>query len=204
MQRQSLSAALADYAKHYDAGPQASAVRAFQADALLARHGRDPVLVFFADEILRGPALGELAADPAGTEQRLSRLLRDTRSAAATIEFIALSARLDAALAQRLPNPDWGNKSYVAAYRDVGEAEARERQLDLVAFVARDLAGIANSRLAYMGFKLARGPVRSAGLASLYDLLAAGFAAMRASRDLQSRVPAWLDAERTLVTRLLG
>lgn len=181
-----------------------AAARAFQADRLRARHGGHPVIDYFAEHMLGSVDLGGLEADPVASAKRLQRLLGDTDSAAAAVEFAALAEELDRALAAKLDDGPVTLPAYVRAYRAVGRAADRRRQLGLVAFVADDLGGVARSRLSYMAFKMARRPARAAGFGVFYDLLAAGFEALRADQRAEQRIGGWLATEGVAVERLLG
>lgn len=187
--------------------PQArlAAVRAFRIERMHARHGDHPVVDFFARHMLGGVDLGGMEHDPAATAKRLNRLLAgDTGAAAAAVEFATLAESLDRAVATRLDDGPITVRAYVRAYRAVARAADRRRQLGLVAFVADDLGGVVHRRMSYMAFKMAKRPARAAGFGAFYDLLAAGFEALRADPQAQQRVDEWLAAEQALLDRLLA
>lgn len=184
--------------------PHIDAVRAFERERLRARHGPHPLPDFFAKHMLGDMDLGGLERDPDDSARRINRLLGDVRAAAAAIEFGALTRELDYAVASRLGDCPPGVVAYARAYRAVGRRADRERQLGLVAFVAEDLSGVARSKLAYSAFKLAKRPARAAGFATIYDLSAAGFDAVRADKQAEQRIAEWLAVEQSLIQRLLA
>lgn len=179
------------------------AVRVFQRDRIHARHGQHPILDFFTDNLAEGIDLGGLEEAPEDSARRIHRLLGNVKAAAASIEFAALSVELDHALALELGDTPLNISRYVEAYRAVGRKDDRERQLALVAFVTDDLASVPDSKIAYTAFKLAKRPARAAGFGAFYDLLAAGFDALRNDQQAEQRIGEWLAEEQALVNRLL-
>lgn len=200
-----LQTALERFAANADAPAPArlDPVRAFQAERLRARHGDHPVLAFFSRELMQGADIGDLADDPAATAARLERLLGQTGTAAAAIEFAALTESLDRELTDALGDTPLAPYAHARAYRAVGRADARRRQLGLVAYVVDELAGVAHSRWRHMAFRMARRPARSAGFGALYELLASGFEALREDRNVERRIDDWLSAEADRIERLL-
>jgi len=101
------------------------------------------------------------------------------------LELDWLSHRLDLRVAIALDGepkraPAIRIASYAAAYRAAGTAAERERQIDLLMAVGRELDHIVRVPLVYAVLKLARGAAGRAGLASLHSFLERGFAAFRA------------------------
>lgn len=179
------------------------AVRAFQRSRIHARHGQSPILDFFTDNLAEGIDLGGLEQAPEDNARRIQRLLGDVKAAAASIEFAALAVELDYALALELGDGPLNLFRYVEAFRAVGRKSDRERQLALIAFVTDDLASVPNSKIAYTAFKFAKRPARAAGFGAFYDLLAAGFDALREDKQAEQRIGAWLSEEQALLNRLL-
>lgn len=180
-----------------------AAVRDFQKQQLRARHGDHPVSNFFAEHLMGDLDLGGLEDNPEGSARRIQRLIRDTGSAAAAIEFSVLTDELSRAVAAELGDRPLTAINYARAYRSAGRRGDRQRQLGLIAFVAEDLVDVPRSRFAYAAFKLAKRPARAAGFAAVYDLLAAGFEAVRRDRQAEQHIAEWLATEQALMQRLL-
>ena len=100
------------------------------------------------------------------------------------MELNALSESLDAAMVERL-----GEKAseipgalYGEAYRAVGRAQDRERQIDLIALLGEALDKLTHIRFIGMTLKLMRTPAQLAGLGELQAFLERGYAAFGAMR----------------------
>ena len=72
--------------------------------------------------------------------------------------------------------------TYAAAYRKVGRAADRERQIDLIELLGGALEGLARQRFVGAALKMMRGPARAAGLCELQGFLERGYSAFRAMR----------------------
>ncbi len=101
------------------------------------------------------------------------------------LELDWLSHRLDLRVAVSLPASVRNGApiriaNYVDAYREAGTPDDRERQLDLLMTVGRELESIVRVPLVYGVLKLARGAAGRAGLGSLHHFLERGFSAFRA------------------------
>jgi len=100
------------------------------------------------------------------------------------VELNALSESLDSAMADAL-GPRAAtitSATYAAAYRKVGRAEDRGRQIDLIALLGGALEGLSRQRFVGAALKMMRGPARAAGLGELQGFLERGYAAFRAMR----------------------
>jgi hypothetical protein len=121
------------------------------------------------------------------------------------VELNALSDSLDGAMTEALGSQaEITDAAYAAAYRKVGRAEDRERQINLVALLGGALDGLTRQRFIGAALKLMREPARAAGISELQGFLERGYAAFRAMRggasEFVSRVVA---RERTLAEALL-
>jgi hypothetical protein len=116
----------------------------------------------------------------------MTRLLPDSGMAAVAhaVELNALSESLDGAMADALGAgiATITKATYAAAYRKVGRADDRERQIDLIALLGGALEGLARQRFVGAALKMMRGPARAAGLGELQGFLERGYAAFRAMR----------------------
>jgi hypothetical protein len=112
-------------------------------------------------------------------------------TAAALAEVHALTERLDDALARAYLElqPDVNSDhdqiasaSYIACWRQVADAGARQHQLEVVLALGRSLDSLTRKPGLRMLLKMMRGPAAAAGLASLQRFLEAGFDAFQTMR----------------------
>ena len=120
------------------------------------------------------------------------------------LELQVLTAQLDQAMAAQLgPGPlSW--PTYAAAYRAVGRADARRRQIELVVMTGRELEQLVRHDWLMLALRVARKPAQLAGFGALQDFLERGFAAFRNLRDAQRLLAAIEDRETRLSAALLG
>lgn len=90
-------------------------------------------------------------------------------------ELHALSETLDTAMGTQLPHERIDGVDYVRAWRGVGRAQERERQIELTLGIAAHLERITRLPLLRHSLRLMRGPSRAAGLAELQRALETGF-----------------------------
>ena len=99
------------------------------------------------------------------------------------MELNVLSESLDGAMAEWLGSgPEITDALYAEAYRAVGRAQDRERQIELIALLGQALDKLTHLRFIGMTLKLMRGPARAAGLGELQAFLERGYAAFGAMR----------------------
>jgi len=100
------------------------------------------------------------------------------------MELNALSESLDAAMVERLGEkaPEITDALYGEAYRAVGRAQDRERQIDLIALLGEALDKLTHIRFIGMTLKMMRTPAQLAGLGELQAFLERGYAAFGAMR----------------------
>ena len=72
--------------------------------------------------------------------------------------------------------------TYAAAYRKVGRAEDRERQIDLIALLGAALDRLTRQRFIGAALKMMRKPAELAGLGELQGFLERGYRAFGAMR----------------------
>jgi len=137
----------------------------------------------------------------------MTRLLPDSGMAAVAhaVELNALSESLDGAMADALGAGAITKATYAAAYRTVGRAGDRQRQIDLIALLGGALEGLARQRLVGAALKMMRGPARAAGLGELQGFLERGYEAFRAMRGgAEEFVSLVVARERSIAQALLG
>jgi hypothetical protein len=93
---------------------------------------------------------------------------------------------------------------YAKAYRAVGRQPDRDRQIDLMVAVGRDLDRIVRMPLIYAVLRMSRGPAGAAGLGQLQTFLERGFAAFRELRGAAQFLQTIESRERTAMKRLFA
>ncbi len=120
------------------------------------------------------------------------------------LELQVLSARLDQAMAAQMQAGPLGWPAYAAAYRAVGEAEARHRQIELVIQIGQQLERLVRHEWLALALRAARIPAQLAGFGALQDFLERGFAAFHALKDPQRLLAAIQDRESRLSAALFS
>lgn len=127
---------------------------------------------------------------------------------ALAVEVDALSEQLDAAMVAELDRnaaiDSIDEAAYAAAYRRVGDAADRERQIVLIRATGDALDRLAGKPLLSTLLKLMRGPAHLAGLADLHSFLENGFAAFVHMGRANDFLDCIENRERTLLTRLFA
>lgn len=153
------------------------------ADARFERAAR-----FFVTDLYSPAGFGKLEAEVERVVPVMARLLPAAalETVADAVELDALSELLDAAMIDALGSirTELDGPAYGIAYRKVGRRGDRERQIHLVEDLGRALDRLA--RLPFIAGMLAmmRQPARLARLDALQDFLERGFAAFKATRDV--------------------
>jgi hypothetical protein len=123
---------------------------------------------------------------------------------AQALELQVLNAKLDQAMATRLAPGILSELSYANAYRVVGRAEARQRQIELVVGIASDLSRLVAFPLIGLALRVAHAPAHLAGFGALQDFLERGFAAFYRMGDALVLIDAIQARETALMHRLFG
>ncbi len=186
-------------------------LRAWQA-ARLARTYDDlrrdpryaPAVEFFMSD-LYGPQ------DFTRRNRELSRALGGLRRAlpaaflrllASAIELEVLTALLDRGMAIRLAGPV-NAVSYASAYRALGRAAARRRQIELTVSIGTELARLVQLRWTALALRAAHLPAHAAGFGALQEFLERGFAAFHRMNNAQPLLQAIREREARLMEALL-
>ena len=116
----------------------------------------------------------------------------------------ALSERLDSAMARNLPasGSAVSGDRYALAWRAVGDASARERQIALMVSIGTALDRYTHNMLLRHSLRLMRGPAQAAGLAALQRFLETGFDTFRAMGGAQDFLSTIASRERDLCALL--
>lgn len=175
---------------------------------LAVRHDGDALLHFLTRTFYLEADWSELTERPDKVAGRIGRIINDDRPLVIAVRLQHAADTLDAELAEalieRAPDAAITPAAYVRAFRQVGQIEVRERQIAWISELVDLLGGYAANRAAYWAFKLAASPAKAFGMGRTYALLAEGFAAMRATRDLEAATRAAVADQHRLLDRLLG
>lgn len=167
--------------------------RAWQAARLARTHGDlleskrfGPAAEFFLSDLYGPQDISVQTEQVRRIVPLMSRTLPATalETVADAIELDALSEELDAAmlaaLGDRIDTLD--SPAYAAAYRSLGDREARSRQIDLIEHLGRSLDGLTRQPFIGAALKMMRKPAEVAGLGALQSFLERGYAAFRVMR----------------------
>jgi hypothetical protein len=122
---------------------------------------------------------------------------------ARAIELDVLTVELDQGMVAHLAQGPVTDASYAAAYRAVGRAAARQRQIDLTVGIGEDLQQLVRHRWIGVALRAAHLPARAAGFGVLQQFLEHGFAAFHRMGDAQPLLQAIRERETRLMQALL-
>lgn len=132
---------------------------------------------FFLDDLYGPQDFAERDAQFARIVPALVRLF--PAEVVATVDSLAalhaLSESLDSRMARVLPGPAIDAQAYHRAWLATGRRADRERQIELVLELGRQLEHYTRNRWLGTSLRLMRGPARAAGLGSLQAFLERGF-----------------------------
>lgn len=120
----------------------------------------------------------------------------------ALAELHALSERMDTAMGRAHAVMGVDGASYGRAWRSVGQAAVRERQIVLMLSVGQALDGYTRSALLRHSLRLLRGPAHAAGLGALQEFLERGFDTFREMGGADAFLTLVAERERDLAARL--
>jgi hypothetical protein len=126
---------------------------------------------------------------------------------ARAVELNVLSESFDGAMVEALgaDAATITDTTYAAAYRRVGRAGDRKRQIALVALLGEALDKLTHQRFTGAALRMMRGPAKAAGLGQLQGFLERGYAAFGAMRGGAGEfVSIIVGRERSIVKGLLA
>jgi len=126
------------------------------------------------------------------------------KTVAALAELHALSEHFDSAMAEAVGAGVIDEQAYARAWRRVGNAPGRERQIALVLEVGTALERYTRNPLLRHSLRLMRGPAHAAGLGALQEFLERGFDTFGAMKGAQQFLGAIATRERDLAARLFA
>lgn len=138
-----------------------------------------PALDFFLND-LYGP--GDFTRRDADLKRALTRLQRALPAALLELLRMALQLQvltmdLDEQTAAALGTGAIDEESYAAAYRQVGRADERRQQIDLIVQIGKDLGNIVAQSWIGIALRAAHVPAHLAGFGALQGFLERGFQA---------------------------
>lgn len=192
-------------------------LRAWQSDRIArfhdqraAAHGGEALLDFLTRRFYLEGDWSELTGHPERVANAVGRLIRNDRPLVIAIKLQAVADRLDANMTGALladnrlaPDQPLTPYAYLRAIRRVGRGHERRRQIGWLEELISEVAGYASSRTAWLAFKVAGPPAHTLGMGQTYDLLAEGFTAMRACKNMETATRAVVDAQNARLERLL-
>ncbi len=139
-----------------------------------------PALAFFLNDLYAAKDFSDRDAQFCRIAGAIEKLFPAdvAQTAWALADVHALSERLDAAMARAwldAGSPELGAESYLQAWREVGEEASRQRQLQTVLHLGRQLDAHTRTRGLRTLLKMMRGPASAAGLSDLQGFLENGF-----------------------------
>ena len=117
----------------------------------------------------------------------------------AMAEWLSGELRLDAERIRGLDEED-----YARAYRACGREVERQRQIDLVDAVGRDLEHYVSNRSLRMALKMMHRPAQMAGLGELYRFISEGVHAFRAMGGVDELLKTITERETRIKERILA
>jgi hypothetical protein len=119
-------------------------------------------------------------------------------------ELHSLSEVLDTAMGRAIAAPALDAAQYGRAWRAVGRAPDRERQIALMLGVGSDLDRYTGRALLRHSLRVMRGPANAAGLGALQRFLEAGFDTFREMRGAEYFLRTIAERERALAAQLFA
>lgn len=171
---------------------------------LLAQPRYRAAAQFFLDELYGPHDFTDRDAQFARIVPAMGRLFpRDIVGTVADLaELHALSETLDLAIARMLPAQAIDAAGYAQAWREVGRAQDRDRQIDLMFAIGLALDRYTANPLLRHSLRMMRQPARLAGLAALQHFLESGFDTFRALRGAHAFLGIIVERERALAHAL--
>jgi hypothetical protein len=100
--------------------------------------------------------------------------------------------------------PSITDETYATAYRLAASSDLRARQIDIVQELGDSLNRLTKIPMLALTLKMMRGPATAAGLSSLHEFLARGFAAFKKMGDAKEFLATITGRERWLMERLFA
>lgn len=176
--------------------------------ALLESPRFAPAARFFLEDLYGPKDHRARDQDVARVLPKLLKLLPQSAqwTMAQALQMDALSEGLDARMTQCLWEQgalrharDLSAEQYAAAYRTVGQAQARQEQLELVMQIGRSLDHLTRLPMLSASLKLMKKPAELAGLSELHGFLLRGFTAFAHMKGAEDFLQQIVQEERALM-----
>jgi hypothetical protein len=194
-------------------GARVAAIKAYQHNRLkrdyigwLADPRFRPAALFFLDHLYGPHDFTARDAQFARIVPALKRLLpvELMETVGALIELHALTETLDQQMAEQLEDSSVNDSAYRQAWRRVGCASDRERQVTLMLAIGHSLDRHTRRAIVGATLRLMRGPAHAAGLADLQLFLEQGFDAFKTMKGADEFLQTIARNERAQIAALFG
>ena len=185
---------------------QAGRLARTHADLLVSPRFHDAAVFFLTD--LYGPNdLSRHVEDVRRIIPLMAKTLPESGLAAVAhaVELNSISEDLDGAMVETLGagGEAIDEASYAGAYRKVGRAEDRKRQIDLIELLGGALDALTHQRFIGAALKMMRRPAQLAGLGELQGFLERGYSAFGAMRGGAAEFVAMVVARERSISKAL-
>lgn len=186
-------------------------VQAWQCQRLLISHQDmyqqvrfKSAVEFFVDELYGPKDFSQRDQDIARLVPKMAKLLPEKAlvSLASALHLNALSLELDFEMARNLQEKPVNRESYALAYFECNNQTSRQRQIDYIQTLGRDLADVVKMKGISLLLKLSRKPAKLAGVLALHEFLEAGFKAFKNLGDVNDFVNPVVAREQYILTQL--
>lgn len=203
--------ALKNLAEKMGQMPAIHHLQQWQCERLLVTHSdlaQQPAyqqaMAFFVEELYGPKDFSQRDADIARVVPKLAKVLPATAMNALNdaLALNALSFELDQKMVAALNGESLNNETYALAYREVGEQDARERQIAIIRDLGHQLADVIDIRGIGMLISLSRRPAKLAGLLSLHEFLQRGYDTFKKLGDVNSFIDPVIAREEQIMLQL--
>ena len=163
---------------------------------------------FILTEVYGGIDLSELVGQIERAMTKALKLFPEKvmGTAALALEFNALTAELDEAMAEILFE-DFkvtaiDSDAYVSAYRQLDNFSVRRRQIELGDKLAKNIDKYVQSKLLFGAFKVAKKPAMASGYGALYGFMERGFEVLRPIDSTHKLLSMIAEPETSFVSRI--
>lgn len=166
-----------------------------------------PAIEFFTTELYGPNDFSQRDADLKKAAPLMEAALSDKTIGTfiLAVKLNTLSFKLDIALVQQIGNVDHiTSEQYAEAYQACENKDERQRQLEYIELLARELDRIANRASILMILKLARIPAQLAGLGELQRILEEGASAFRKIGKINDFIDPILNGETAIMQKIFA
>ena len=178
-------------------------------DDLYRHHGYRHAVEFFVSDLYGGLDFRQRDQEMERVAPVMIRFLPDRAlvALAEAFELQALSLEYDVAMAQYMAAEgieELGMPEYGQVYRACSDRAGRERQIQLIQKLGRDLRPLVRKPVINALLRMLRGPAHAAGFGNLQEFLENGLASFRALEDPDHFVDTIFDREWVAMERLFA